>query len=400
MHNLPINPHEGAIHHSTWDKRPLTNAQKECAAADVRHLLVLHRRMEESYIDACAWRVIDKSTALISPEANLSAVRAPPGIDLLLTFNESYAAVYKTAPRECNSSMTGSDAESNDVKETNSESPELASLLQVLPAVLKEAVAEAAARAFSVLVGEVVLDVGRRPVLRMAGKLFVSGQSDGCEDQLRHDVRVDDAVVAWECHGVRFSSANRAGVSGTLHRISAIQGFEKIEGLTYRIGRHVHGTAGIIMDFTSRLMPTSQSLAPDAMLRSILLLGAPGVGKTTLLRDIARITSETLSLRVVVVDTTNEIAGEEPHPCIGRARRMPVIDRKLQHDVLLEAVQNHNPQVILVDEISNNMEVQAVQTIAPRGIAMVATAHGLSLSGLLKNPVLRPLVGGVQFKSP
>eukprot|EP00898_Chlorokybus_atmophyticus_P009153 jgi/Chlat1/9239/Chrsp99S08511 len=303
--------------------------------------------MEDDFITACAQRVIDETTARTNPTAIASAVPsamcAPPGIDLLLTFNETFAAVYQTTSGEFISSSTSSNVEAN-VKETHSESPEVASLLQVLP-----------------------------PVLRLLWRLLHGFRAqrwkwfwtlaDGSEDELHYDVRVDEAVAALQSHSVRLSNANRAGVSGTLHRISAIQGLEKIQGLTYRIGRHIHGAAEIIIDFISRLMPTSQSLALGAMPRSILVLRAPGVGKTTLLRDVvARITAETLRLRVMVVDTTNEIA----------------------------AVQNHNPQVIVVDEISNKWEVQAVQTIAQRGVAMVAPAHRLSMSGLLKNPVLRP----------
>eukprot|EP00898_Chlorokybus_atmophyticus_P008834 jgi/Chlat1/8952/Chrsp94S00694 len=282
-----------------------------------------------------------------------------------------------------------------EVERVHSEDAELNSLLAVLPAELQNHVVkhtEAVQDSHSLV--EVVVDAGRPLVLRFAGKLHLQYGSNVVLDGTVIDI--DEALNALNNQSIEFLKSNRAGISGTLHRISQIVGPKKVLGLTYRIGRHIKGTADILVDYISRLMPSPAEYEAGVSPQSILLLGPPGVGKTTLLRDIARITAE--RFRVVIVDTSNEIAGggDVPHPCVGRARRMHVLQRTQQHEVLLEAVQNHTPEVVIVDEISDAKEVKAAQSIAQRGVAMVATAHGLSLTGLLKNPELRPLVGGVQ----
>ena len=184
----------------------------------------------------------------------------------------------------------------------------------------------------------------------------------------------------------QFSSDNRAGIDATLHRISAIRNRHgRIVGLTARVGRAVYGDADIIKDIIKSG-------------RSILLLGQPGVGKTTVLREISRVLADELKQRVVIVDTSNEIAGDGdiPHPGVGSARRLQVADPALQHNVMIEAVENHTPQVVVIDEIGTEAEAYAARTIAERGVVLVATAHGTKLDNLIQNPTLCDLVGGIE----
>jgi stage III sporulation protein SpoIIIAA len=223
---------------------------------------------------------------------------------------------------------------------------------------------------------EVVLDLGRVPEARYPGRALNLGQ----EPVQRRDLA---AVV--ERLGA-FGGDNRAGIERTLHRISAIRNRSgEIVGLTCRVGRAVFGTVVMVRD----LLDSGQSL---------LLMGRPGVGKTTALREIARVLADDLEKRVVVIDTSNEIAGDGdiPHPAIGRARRMQVARPELQHQVMIEAVENHMPEVIVIDEIGTELEAQAARTIAERGVMLVATAHGNELANLIKNPTLSDLVGGIQ----
>ena len=182
----------------------------------------------------------------------------------------------------------------------------------------------------------------------------------------------------------KFDADNRAGIVRTLHRIAAIRNRRgDIVGLTCRVGRAVHGTIAIIQDIVESG-------------KSTLLLGRPGVGKTTMLREAARVLAE--KKRVIVVDTSNEIGGDGdiPHPAVGRARRMQVEMPSLQHEVMIEAVENHNPEVIIIDEIGRELEALAARTIAERGVQLIATAHGNTLDNLLLNPTLSDLVGGVE----
>ncbi len=223
---------------------------------------------------------------------------------------------------------------------------------------------------------EIILDLGRQPEARFPGEIVPLSGENSTQDDI-------DYVVA---RVGRFTEDNRAGIERTLHRISAIRNrFGAIIGLTCRAGRAIFGTVDILRDVI-------ESGA------SILLLGRPGVGKTTLLRESARVLAEELNKRVIIVDTSNEIAGDGdiPHPGIGRARRMQVPSTHLQHAVMIEAVENHMPEVIVVDEIGTEAEAIAARTIAERGVQLVATAHGNNLENLLQNPTLSDLVGGIQ----
>jgi stage III sporulation protein SpoIIIAA len=246
-------------------------------------------------------------------------------------------------------------------------------LLELLPTAVRQALQAPAAREQLL---EVVLDLGRVPEARYPGRAVALGEAALERSDL-------EAVV--QRLGA-FGGDNRAGIERTLHRISAIRNRTgAVVGLTCRVGRAVFGTVAMVRD----LMDTGQSL---------LLMGRPGVGKTTALREIARVLADDLGKRVVVIDTSNEIAGDGdiPHPAIGRARRMQVARPELQHQVMIEAVENHMPEVIVIDEIGTELEAQAARTIAERGVMLVATAHGNELANLVKNPTLSDLVGGIE----
>ena len=222
---------------------------------------------------------------------------------------------------------------------------------------------------------EVVLDLGRQPEARFLEESILLDP---------HEVGLEDLAYVMEGVGV-FGKDNRAGIERTLHRISGIRNRTgEIVGLTLRVGRAVYGTTRIIED----LISTG---------KSVLLVGKPGVGKTTMLREVARVLADDAGKRVMVVDTSNEIAGDGdiPHSGIGRARRMQVPTPALQHSVMIEAVENHMPEVIIVDEIGTEPDANAARTIAERGVQLVATAHGNTLQNLIMNPTLSDLVGGV-----
>ena len=223
---------------------------------------------------------------------------------------------------------------------------------------------------------EIVIDLGRLPTARFLNHEDILSQEDISQTDLDYvTARVGD-----------FGLDNRAGIERTLHRISAMRNRKgKTVGLTCRVGRAVYGTIKVIEDLVGSG-------------KSVLLLGRPGVGKTTMLREVARVLADEINKRVVVVDTSNEIAGDGdiPHPGIGKARRMQVPTPALQHEVMIEAVENHMPEVIIIDEIGREVETQAARTIAERGVQLVATAHGNSLDNLINNPTLADLVGGIQ----
>jgi stage III sporulation protein SpoIIIAA len=249
---------------------------------------------------------------------------------------------------------------------------DLSLLLEVMPPVVRAAVEGHPRRGELV---ELVLDLGRLPEARFP---------DGGD--LLSDLPVSREDIGYVVERIgRFGKDNRAGIERTLHRISAIRNrVGDVIGLTCRVGRAVFGTVDILRDVIEAKA-------------SILLLGRPGVGKTTILREAARVLADDLDQRVIVVDTSNEIAGDGdvPHPGIGRARRMQVPSPDEQHAVMIEAVENHMPQVIVIDEIGTTAEALAARTIAERGVQLIATAHGNTLENLLQNPTLSDLVGGI-----
>ena len=248
---------------------------------------------------------------------------------------------------------------------------DLDALLDVLPLDIRHAV-EKADDSENLL--EIILDLGRIPTIRFVDRELELRETEVTRAELDY---VDERVG-------EFDADNRAGIERTLHRISAIRNRRTaVVGLTLRVGRAVYGTVDIIQDMIESG-------------KSILILGRPGVGKTTLLREAARILAE--SKRVVIVDTSNEIGGDGdvPHPAVGRARRMQVREPMLQHEVMIEAVENHNPEVIVIDEIGRELEALAARTIAERGVQLIGTAHGQTLDNLLLNPTLSDLVGGIE----
>ena len=223
---------------------------------------------------------------------------------------------------------------------------------------------------------EVVLDLGRLPEARFPSRELTLNKKE-----------VDEVDIDYVVSRIgSFGDDNRAGIERTLHRISAIRNRkERIVGLTCRVGRAVFGTIKVIEDLVESG-------------KSVMLLGRPGVGKTTMLREVARVLADDIKKRVIIVDTSNEIAGDGdiPHPAIGHARRMQVKTPAMQHAVMIEAVENHMPEVIVIDEIGTELEAQAARTIAERGVQLVGTAHGNTLENLMLNPTLADLIGGIQ----
>jgi stage III sporulation protein SpoIIIAA len=248
---------------------------------------------------------------------------------------------------------------------------DLDALLGVLPGGIVEAVHKS--NDYDNLL-EIILDLGRVPTARYVQGEVVLSNKEIARAELDHVVeRIGE-----------FDADNRAGLERTLHRISCLRNRRgHIVGLTCRVGRAVYGTVDIIQDIVESG-------------KSLLILGRPGVGKTTLLREAARILAE--SKLVIIVDTSNEIGGDGdvPHPAVGKARRMQVREPMLQHEVMIEAVENHNPEVIVIDEIGRELEAQAARTIAERGVQLIGTAHGRTLDNLLLNPTLSDLVGGIE----
>lgn len=247
-------------------------------------------------------------------------------------------------------------------------------LLEIVPTFIQKPLKDHPKREILI---EIVLDIGRRPEARFA---------DSTEYLSYRTVVWQDLDYIIKRLG-KFSDDNRAGIEKTLHRISSLRNRQgNIIGLTCRIGRAVFGTVSIIRDLLENK-------------KSILLLGKPGVGKTTAIREIARVLSDGMKKRVIIIDTSNEIAGDGdlPHPSIGKARRMQVSSTKNQHEIMIEAVENHMPEIIIIDEIGTELEATAARTIAERGVQLIGTAHGNALENLIKNPTITDLIGGIQY---
>lgn len=278
-----------------------------------------------------------------------------------------------TSPHPSSQSESKSDSQSDQWPFQTQMTDDLEKLLAILPDPIREALIHHPELDRLV---EVVMDLGRKPEARFPGR--AQDLSEAVVSQQDLDATISKVGA--------FSSDNRAGIESTLHRISAIRNRQgSIIGLTCRVGRCVIGVISIIQDLVEQG-------------KSILLLGRPGVGKTTALREIARVLADDFHKRVVIIDTSNEIAGDGdvPHPGIGRARRMQVATPELQHKTMIEAVENHMPEVVVIDEIGTELEATASRTIAERGVMLVATAHGNQIDNLLKNPTLSDLVGGIQ----
>ncbi|OEL35854.1 Uncharacterized protein ycf45 [Dichanthelium oligosanthes] len=247
---------------------------------------------------------------------------------------------------------------------------DLAELLQILPRDLRDNL-QNEPRKDQLL--EVILDLGRRPEARFLGD---SGGQYLRDSEISQKELEDAQRAVGE-----FGGDNRAGIEGTLHRISAIRSRKgMVVGLTCRVGRAVTGHVDMVRDLLNYK-------------ESILFLGRPGVGKTTVMREIARVLADEFQKRVVIVDTSNEIGGDGdiPHAAIGGARRMQVPEPSMQHRVMIEAVENHMPEVVIVDEIGTEAEAQACRSIAERGVMLIGTAHGERLANIIKNPTLSDL---------
>ncbi|TPX34359.1 hypothetical protein SmJEL517_g03023 [Synchytrium microbalum] len=368
-----------------WERRPLTDEMISYAASDVTELLSL-----ESWLQSTISETVERSIRALS-NANMQWFigSSNHSNNSLLSLDLKHKLTISRPDHVASYAPVGEDDFSENLGVAAAkpmDDEDLSLLFAVLPESLRHLIVFAITKVTPAL-EEILLSCYRLPVLRYEDSTEMDLESITISPE---DVR---EAVHYLCGGLSqdkvFTSDNRAGLPGTLHRISATRDrFGDIVALTYRVGRHVPGASEMIRDIVARVGPT----------HSLLLLGPPGSGKTTGLRDIIRFLANELRKRVVVVDTSNEIAGShsKPHACIGRAHRMQVDHRRHQHEILIEAVQNQNPQVIVIDEIGTVAEVASARTVAQRGIGMVATAHGTSVQNVLKNPTLRPLLGGVQ----
>ncbi|XP_011024363.1 PREDICTED: uncharacterized protein ycf45 [Populus euphratica] len=326
-------------------------------------------------------RQIPLSTTLTYLSTITSSFRQTRGVQRRIASSKSPTPSFVRAPeirrpgdryRTGNESVIDLENSASTSSSVNSNS-ELDLFLELLPWRMKSELSRH--REIGELI-EVVMDLGRKPIAR-----FPSGDFVICEQPVRHE----DLKHAISKVG-DFSDDNRSGIDSSLHRISAIRNRKmQIIGLTCRVGRAISGSAEIIRDLVEGGS-------------SILVIGRPGVGKTTLIREIARMLADDQRKRVVIVDTSNEIGGDGdvPHAGIGCARRMQVPNVNMQHNIMIEAVENHMPETIIIDEIGTELEALAASTIAQRGVQLVGTAHGMTIDNIIKNPSLQILVGGIE----
>ena len=376
-----------------WDSRPLAPELLSYAAQDVESIIAAHRKMkrdleEQGKLQIVMERVdnIIDGICSVHVQSNVDASDClpmgllhdyPMGTTKFIQFNEIGECILSHEPF-----IKGEGVKDKTVP-PNRDLKDLYELADILPKDIRKAFYDFPVRDFTT---EIVLDMGRRPLVRY---VLSGGDGDdiqtcsgelGCREICRKDL---DQICKSEKLG-SYTSDNRAGFSSTLHRISRkLNRSGQTIALTLRVGRMVQGSTQMITDIVSSS-------------RSVLLLGIPGVGKTTLLREYSRVLACS-NKRVEIVDTSNEIAGDGdvPHHSVGQARRMMVNDRREQHRVMIEAVQNHMPQCIIVDEIGTKAEANAAGDIAQRGVQIVATAHGKRVSDLLQSAELCGLVGGL-----
>src|SRR3989338_9239496 len=364
-----------------WTTRPLSHQILAYAADDVRQLCACYQAMKRAIIGEAETSVLSLSDAHARTYLQLRVLGEPEKISFAADGTAIYCPI---------TLMMSQEPKTTTIVDNNGR--EFIELLVTLPKHLRLAI-EAKLEKINKPLVEIVVDYGRCPSL-----LFADGTTKVLKEKtLNASAIVSDCLksiakkTSYHQSSWRgmFTDDNRMGLPGTLHRISGLLNRrDEYVGLTFRIGRHISGASELISDLIARAAKEG---------KGILLVGCPGSGKTTLLRDIIG-SLGFLQKRVIIVDTSNDICGDGdvPHECIGRARRVQVKHRTAQHEVMIEAVQNHNPELIVIDEIGTVKEVVTAKTIAQRGVTLIGTAHGFSLGSILKNPDLTGLIGGLQ----
>lgn len=388
----PVNVLKGVINHHYWNQRPLLNKYLSYAAQDVLSLIKSYEMIKNELTELNKYNtvlILSKSALENIVDEKIVLTKIFPGalppnilmdVEKYLSFdmiNNYKPTIHDTKVEESKFLIP------HDLENELLFSKEYDLFLNLLPLDIKEKLFNLN---YTNDVIEFVMDLGRAPLVRYFYKDEFNNNKKINNDVLKcRTVTFDDIEYVKNSENLgSFSSDNRAGINNTLHRISRkLNRFDEMIGITMRVGRMIQGSTHLISDIINQK-------------RSVLLVGFPGVGKTTLLREYARVLSEN-NCRVEIVDTSNEIAGDSdiPHRSIGNARRMMVTDRNLQHKVMIEAVQNHTPECIIIDEIGNKLEAKAAADISQRGVQLVGTAHGTSLQTLLDNPELNLLLGGV-----